>query len=431
MKKYSQLWTVGLGEEMSRLIENLSMLIGAGMDLVSALDALQSENRSYRMRTMIADIILHVEEGGAFWQALDSTRLLPEYTVALIRVGEETGCLSENLKVVVLQQQKESKFRSKIMSIMMYPAFIVTIAAVIGLGISWFILPQLANVFMRLRIELPLVTQIFIAIGNFLGAYGHIAVPAILAGLVLTMLILFVIPATKFMGQWIMFRVPGIKKLILEIEMSRMGFTLGTLLDAGIPIVQVLDSLKRATSFYNYRKFYSYLRDQVEDGKSMLEVFHDYKRVNKLVPVPAQKMLVSGEQSSLLAETALKVGEVYESKIDVTMKNVTTAMEPMLLITIWAGVSTLAIAIIMPVYGILGGINKGQEYLKNPTVVEKTEAEIIAELPSFRNETHLMAQDASHAPTSMVLGSSTEGLVFFGPSSYVPSLDGVKIDFTQ
>jgi type II secretory pathway component PulF len=283
--------------------------------------------------------------------------LLQPQVISLVRIGEETGRLSENLKAIALQEQKEEEFRSKVTSALMYPVFVFALTLIIGIGISWFILPRLATVFSSLNITLPLITKLLIGFGAFLGAYGFIVVPGGMVLLAIIFYFLFVYPKTKIVGEYIMLAMPVLKRLILEVEISRFGYIMGTLLQAGLPVVPALKSLANSSSFTFYKRFYSYLHDNIEEGNSFEKSFADFKHMNKVMPTSMQQLIISAERSGHLPETFIKIGEMYESKTEVTTKNLTVLLEPILLVIIWLGVVGVAMAVILPLYSLVGGLN--------------------------------------------------------------------------
>lgn len=346
-----------MGEEKEYFIENLAVMVSAGITINSSLDAIGREVRSRRMRRAIAQIKESLEGGSSFWKALEKSRLFPAQAISLVQIGEESGRLVENLKVIALQQKKDRIFRSKIYSAMMYPVFVLVLSLIIGLGIAWFILPKLATVFASLDVKLPLITQALINVGTFLGTYGNIAVPSFAFFLLVVVLVFFVIPKTRFMGEFILLKFPGIGKLLQESEMGRIGYIVGTLLNAGLPLVKTLAATENASSFYFYRKLYKFIRENVEEGNSFQKSFELYRKADKLIPPHVQQMIVSGEQSGHLPEIFLSIGEDFEAKSDLTAKNLTIILEPVMLIIVWLGVSFIALAVILPIYSLLGGIS--------------------------------------------------------------------------
>ena len=347
-----------VSEERDYFIENLGMLLGSGMPILSALDAIKTEMRSRSMRRVIDSVAEEIDAGSSLWRALEYTHLVPAYIVSLIRVGEETGRLTENLKVVVIQQQKEREFNSKIRSAMFYPMMVLGVTLVVGIGIAWFILPRLSRVFAELHLQLPWITRALVAVGDFLARWGSFAVPAFLAALFIVLYLLFIFSKTKFIGQGALFFIPGVKKLIREVELGRFGYIFGTLLAAGLPVVDALFALSQATAFPSYQRFYAHLKESIEQGNSFQKGFALYPKARWFIPAPIQQMVISAEQSGHLSETLVKIGEIYEGKTEATTKNLIVILEPVLLVIVWLGVVSVALAVILPIYSLIGGFKR-------------------------------------------------------------------------
>ena len=348
---------IGVGKERDFFIENLSMLVASGMPILSAIHAVTEDVRSRAMKKIIDVFAQDIESGSPLWKAFCRTGIFRDHTIALIRVGEESGTLGDNLKLIALQEAKDRSLRSKIRSAMMYPILVLVLTAVIGIGVAWFILPRLSVVFSQLRIELPSITKGLIATGTFLGAYGVIVIPLFCVVLGLVLYFIFFNPRTKHFGQTLLFAFPGVNRLLREVELARFGYLLGTLLRAGLPVTQAMDSLCNATQFLQYKRFYGFLRDSIEEGNSLQKSFAKYKQSQRLLPSTVQQLLISGEQSGNLSSTLLRIGDMFEDKTENTTKNLTVVLEPLLLIIVWIGVVSVAIAVILPIYNLIGGFN--------------------------------------------------------------------------
>lgn len=347
----------GLTKSRDEFIENLNMLMNSGMSITGAISSIAKETRNTRMKKILEEILFDIESGSAVWKALLKTELFKDYTISLIRLGEESGKFLENLKVVTLELEKNREFSSKVRSALMYPAFVLGLTGFIGVGISWFILPKLAKVFDQLNIKLPLITKLLIGFGVFLGEHGKYVVPLVVIFLGVLAYFIFVFPKTKEAGEIILFSLPGVKGLMAEVEIARFGYLLGTLLDAGLQVTQAIDSLASASSSIRYKRFYEHLRDSVDMGNSFEKSFTSYKKIDKLIPTAIQQLVISGEQSGNLHGTLLRIGQVMEEKSETTTKNLTIIMEPVLLIIVWAGVVSVAFAVILPIYSLVGGIS--------------------------------------------------------------------------
>lgn len=345
-------------DEKSGLLEDLSITLSSGMDLISALVSIKSENKSKSFRKIIGRMIEDIKNGSQLWKSVSNTKLYPGYVVSLIRIGEESGNLPENLKIVVSQLEKQNTLKSKLITALIYPTLVLSLTLVIGIGIAWFILPKLAKVFSSLKIELPLITKILIGFGLFLGKYGLVFVPLSIGFIAAIVYLLFVYSKTKFISEFLTLKLPVFKKLYQEIEITRMGYLLGTLLNAGITIIEALDSLSQATTSFAYSKFYKYLQIKVEQGNSLQTSFRLSQDSNKLFPGHIIQMISTSEQSGVLPDTFLKINEIYQEKIDDTTKNLAVLLEPILLVIVWLGVLFVAMAVILPIYSLIGGLNK-------------------------------------------------------------------------
>ncbi|MFA6588620.1 MAG: type II secretion system F family protein [Patescibacteria group bacterium] len=351
------LFGLGFSKDREYVLENLAMLLSAGMDVLSALDSLKHEIGSSKMKKILAELEFKISDGSALWRALEPSKLLPSYMLSLVRTGEESGRLTENLKVLVNQQVKDREFKSKLKSAMVYPGIVFGLTVVIGLGVAWFILPKLSVVFASLNQTMPWITKVFINFGSTLKTNGVFIVPAIIILLVFLVYILFINYKTKHLGQEVFFHFPGIRRLIQEVEISRFGFILGTLLDSGIPVIESINSLRQATTLVAYQKFYEHIKHNIEQGNSFKTSFETFKGSRRLLPSPYQQLIVSGEKSGRLSESLQYIGKIFDNKIENSSKNIAVILEPVLLVIVWLGVVAVAVAVILPIYNMLGNFN--------------------------------------------------------------------------
>lgn len=347
----------GLAKEKEYFIENLSLMMTSGISIVAALRSIQNEIKSQRLKKILAQAESDIEAGFSLGETLEKTRLLSDHTIALIKIGEESGRLAENLQLISIQEEKDRMFRSKIRSAMMYPILVMSVAGVVGIGIAWFILPKLALVFKDLKLKLPFITRALIGFGNFLGQHGAIAIPLFILAVSLIIYFIFIEKRTRKIGQVLLFHTPAIGPLMQQVELGRMGHVLGTLLDAGIPLVDALGSLAAGTTLSGYKKCYLYLQKEIEEGNTFQEAFKTFKKTKKFIPAPIQQMIVAGEQTGNLVVIFHKIGAMYETKTETTMKNVSVILEPLLLFVVWIGVVFVALAVILPIYSLIGGLN--------------------------------------------------------------------------
>jgi len=345
-------FTFGLRSEMYLFVENLSILLSTGMGLVLALSIIQKDTTSRRMKAIVSYVLDEIKKGSPFGETMGNARILPRHSLSLVKAGEATGRLAENLKVVVLQNDKERMFRSKIRSSLLYSTIVIVLTIVIGVVTAMFTLPKIASFFDNFEAELPPLTVGLIAAGRFLGEYGNIIVPFALVFLVIVLYFLFSFPKTKFIGHSILFRVPIIKNLIKQAEIARFGFILGTMLEAGMPMRESLSSMPGTTTFRNYKKFYEHMIDGVSKGKMLDECFSGYPKINMLFPSAVRQLIVAAEKSGKLSETLFRIGEMYEQRVESTAKNLPIVLEPLLIVINGIVIAVLALGIILPIYNL-------------------------------------------------------------------------------
>ncbi len=346
-------------KEQEYFIENLALLMKSAVPMVEALTSLAEAVHQPRMKKALVNMAADIEAGYNLTDALERSHLVGGQTLALVRLGESSGHLVENLQLAAQQEEKRHMFRAKIRSALLYPAFVLTLTLVVGLGVAWFLLPKLAATFGQLRVHLPLLSRVMISFGVFLKAHGLIAVPLALLVLLLIGYVIFAAPQTKWIGQRILFVLPGVGRLMREVEVAQFGYLLGTLLDAGLSVTQAMQLLARASGTLEYSKFYQYLAGSLDDGYSFKDSITRYgKKSRRLLPGAVQQMVVAGERSGSLPEVLLTVGRTYEQKADITTSNLEAIIEPVLLVIVSVGVLLVAIAVIIPIYSLVGGLNQ-------------------------------------------------------------------------
>ena len=343
--------------EKNYLVENLTLLLAAGLNPSISLATIKEEISSNKLRAIVQTIKDEVDSGISIWRAMYNANIFNAATIALIRVGEESGRLAENLKIASEHNEKNKQFHSKIKSALLYPSFVIVLAIFVAIGVAWFVLPRLSVVFSQMDTNIPTVTKLLINFGVFLRLHGLLFVSVVFLLLFLTVYFLFFNQRTNILGQKLAFTIPGFRRLIKEVEIGRFGYLLGTLLQAGIPIEDALESVAGAADFYMYKHLALFLKRNIANGNSFQKSFAAYKNLNYLVSGPLQQMIVAGERSGKLSDIFIKIGKSYEDKIELTTKNLVTILEPVFLIVVWLGVVAVAMAVILPIYSLIGSLN--------------------------------------------------------------------------
>lgn len=351
------LGNIGLGRERAHFVENIAILLNSGLTVVDALRTIALEVRVKPMKKIVSRIIDDVENGIPLWMSMDNQNFFSSYALALIRIGEESGSLSKNMEYLAIQQEKDRSLRSKVKMAMIYPSIVITITVIVTLGLAWFVLPQLVGVLLSLNAKLPLSTRIIIVIANFFKAHGIVAVP--LTGAAFFFLFLI----CRFTGlrgpvQQCIFRIPGVGTMAKSATIARFGVILGSLLRAGVPLVESIKSMAEVTDTVYYRRFYYKLASEIEVGQSFAAAFASIKDTKKLLPASVQQLIVTGEKSGRIADMLMRVAEIYERKAEDAAQRLPVVLEPMLLIFIGGLVGTIAFSIIVPIYSIVGNVGR-------------------------------------------------------------------------
>ncbi len=358
---YYQGWpylTIGFGSERDYFIENLSLLVASGMGISASLASIRKGVKNRRFKKLIVQMEEMIQSGFPLWRTFKELRFFPERVIALIKAGEESGKLPEHLSLVTIQQHKERVFSSRVRSALLYPGIVLLLAIVVAIGSAWYTLPRLTLVLQDAAetASIPITTKVLIWLGQFIASYGVWAIPALLVGLFLVVYLLFVNNKTKWLGDTLILGLPGIDKLVQGVEVSRFGFVFGALLQAGLPLRDAVASLVEGTSFVSYKNFYRYLQVELDAGQTFANAFDSYKKSGKYIPIPMQQLIVAAEQSGKLPETLLKIGQIFEEKTDVMSRDLSTVLEPMVLIIVGLIVAMVVMGVLGPIYNLAGGL---------------------------------------------------------------------------
>jgi type II secretory pathway component PulF len=344
--------SIGFGDEQDYFVENLSLLIASGMGISSALSSINVSIKGRRLKKITSEIERMVNDGTPLWKAFETTNFLSERVISLIRSGEEAGRLPEHLNLVTVQQHKEKVFNSRLKSALLYPGIVLILAFVLAVGSSWVILPKLVSIFETSSGTLPVTTKILLWLGTFLSKYGAVVAPSIIIGVLAILFFVFVFKKTKFIGDYILFGIPGVRDLIQGVELARFGYIFGVLLQAGFQVNEALESVKKGTSYYQYRKFYNHLQECISNGDTFRNALSTYKKPERFLPIPIQQLILSSEKSGRLSETFIKIGVIFEEKTEAMSRDLSTVLEPIILVVVGVIVGFVVLAIIGPIYGL-------------------------------------------------------------------------------
>jgi type IV pilus assembly protein PilC len=362
--------------------QNVALMVASGINIIEAIDKFSQEYKRPYIQELCEKFKKDIENGNSFTQTLEKYKIIPEHSLSIIKISEAAGNLPDALKMVIEQLQKEREFRAQLRSVAIYPIVVVVILIVVTLGMGLFVIPKFSEIYKSLNVELPLLTKIIIEFGSFMNLYGYIVAPLTLILMAVAVYFLFVRKSTRRYGQQLLMVIPGISTVILETEVSRMAYVLSSLLSRGFQVLEAVAILKSSTSLYKYQKYYEYLYDSINQGVSLKKCFSDYKGINKLFPLYVRQLIGTSEETGELTNIMAELNVIYAKKNELSSKNLTVILEPFLLVTIAVAVGVITIAVLLPMYNLMGNItdlaspsNKGNLQGTNQQVKEPLAAD--------------------------------------------------------
>ncbi len=343
--------------ERVMLAKQLATMIKSGIVLDEALDILISQSSAGRLRAVLADTKMRVTRGERLADAFAARPgVFSLLFVSMVRVGEASGTLEANLRYIASQLENDYELRRKVRGASAYPALVFFLTIGMGMGISYFILPKLIPLFTSFRVALPLSTIIVLALAHWVARWGAIAFPAAL--IVFLLLRLFLrSPIARPAWHRVIAYLPLFGQLSISINLARMGRTAGVLLEAGLSIVDALQITGETMQNENYRRLLFSVRRSVEGGVSLEDAFRVAGTSRRIIPPLVSRMLMVGERSGTLTQSFLSLADFFEREVDSATKNLSTILEPALILMIGAVVGMLALSIITPIYSITGSLH--------------------------------------------------------------------------
>lgn len=343
---------VSLTEKMM-FTRNLRIMITAGMALPRSLETLALQSKTKKFRRILLDVVDEITKGNGFSNSLAKhTDVFSELFVSMIRVGEEAGTLEEVLKVLTNQMEREYELRSKVKGAMIYPA--VVILAMIGIGILMLIVvvPKLAETFAELDVDLPPATRFVIFLGNFLAEKWFLAIIAVLFFLILFRLILRT-KIGKRTTDFLILRMPIISPIMKKTNSAYTVRTLSSLITSGVPITQSLEVVSGTLGNVYFQEAMIDVAEKVRKGSKLSDALRPYEG---LYPSTVIQMIEVGEETGETSTILEKLADFFEDEVTNATKNLSSVIEPVLMLIIGGVVGFFAISMIQPIYSMLGAI---------------------------------------------------------------------------
>ena len=337
-------------KEQTFFAKRMSFLVKAGVPLVECLHIIRAQTKSTTKKRVFESVIADVSSGQYLSSSLAKfKRLFGDFAINLIRVGEESGILSQNLAYLADELQKKHELQRKVIGTLVYPLFITVATLGFTALLTAYIFPKLMPIFTSLHVDLPLTTRALIAVSAYLRDWGVYTVLGIVAAVVAAFVIRNRFERVRMWGDRLLLRIPLAGSVVRAYNLTNFCRTLGLLLRSGLTLTSALQITGETTKNRVYRAFCTRLSAQVMRGEPISRGLGERP---DLYPDILTHMVAIGERTGNLSTTLTYLGEMYEDEVDGLAKGLSSSIEPVLMVVMGLIVGLIAVSIITPIYSI-------------------------------------------------------------------------------
>ncbi len=333
--------------------KNLGAMVKAGLSVSKALTTLEKQFKSKKFKGIIRDLNSDIKQGKTINASLmNHPKVFSQLFTSMVRAGEESGDISGALETVCTQMENANNLKKKVKGAMIYPAIIIIAMVVVGILMLLFIVPTLQATFADMDVELPMSTQIIIGFSSFLKDHTILFLAVIIA-LIVGFVFAFRSENGKKYFDTILLKIPLIGVIAKEVNSARTARTLSSLLTSGVDVISTFDIAKDVVQNHHYKKVLEQARDSVQKGSPVAQIFVESE---DLYPPVVGAMIEVGEETGKLPDMLLSVADFYENEVAQKTKNMSTIIEPVLMVIIGGAVGFFAVSMITPMYSVMSGI---------------------------------------------------------------------------
>ncbi len=332
---------------------NLGSMLEAGLSLSRALSVLDRQTKNKAFKKILTNLIGEINRGTTFADALAKhKKVFPPIFVAMVHAGEQSGTLADSLKVIATQMDSSYTLDRRIRGALMYPAVILVAMIIIAILMFMFVVPTLLKTFTELNVKLPLTTRIVLGISNIVQEQG-------------LLVIVIVLVLSGLIGWWsrklsgkrffhaLFLKMPVIGSLVQEINTARTARTLSSLLNSGVDVIESVNITAAVVQNVHFRSVLEKASIAIKKGELVSKTFSESGR---LYPVFFAEMLSVGEETGKTGEMLSGVAKYYEEDVSQRTKDMSTIIEPFLILVIGVAVGFFAISMIQPMYSLVDAI---------------------------------------------------------------------------
>jgi len=333
--------------------KNLGAMIEAGLSINRALSVMERQTKSKALKKVITTLIDEVSKGKELSASLQLfPNVFPSIFVSMVKAGEASGTVSESLRLSSSQMESAYLLKKKVKGAMMYPAIIICLIITVGILMLMYVVPTLSAVFKDLNTELPFATRMIIGSSDFIKENWLIAIiGAIAAGVGAYFGIRSRVGKRGL--DFTILHFPLIKGMVQEVNSARTSRTLASLLSAGVDVVLAMDITKDVVQNSYYKEVIERAKGEIQKGNPISQVFSSNEN---LYPPFVGEMMSVGEETGKLGVMLANLATFYETEVEQKTKNLSTIIEPLLMIFIGGTVGFFAYAMLTPIYSVIGNI---------------------------------------------------------------------------
>lgn len=333
--------------------KNLAVMIEAGLPITRSLSVMEKQARKEPLRKVLVDLNACIGRGEALSVAMEKhPEMFSRLFLSMVKAGEESGSLTASLRAIGNQLEKAHQLTKKIRGAMIYPIIIVCIMILITVLMLIFVVPTISGVFKEMDVQLPLMTRFIIGLSDFL---QHQYLVVVLVGLALGVGAYYLKKNARVKRSWdgFVLRIPIIGNIVKETNAARTARTLTSLLTAGVDILIAIKISGDVVQNVFYKEVLKKAEVAVEKGNPISTVF---LAEEKLYPAFVGEMASIGEETGRLSEMFSNVALYYEEGVEQKTKDLSTVVEPFLMVFIGIAVGFFAVSMLSPIYSLVDAI---------------------------------------------------------------------------
>ncbi len=333
--------------------KNLGSMISAGLPVAKSLSVIGKQIKNKYFKNVISNLEASIRKGKTLSESCkEYSEIFSPLFISMSKAGEESGTLSDSLRIIGDQMESMYKLKKKIKGAMIYPGIILTVMVIIGILMLVFVVPSITAVFKDLKVELPFSTRILIGSSDLIKNHFIIFIEMVIAAYFFVFFSLRTRIGKKI-ADFVLLHLPTVGLMIKETNSARMTRTLSSLLSSGVPYSEAILITSEVIQNNYYKKMLQEARVKVEKGENVSSVFLNNE---KLCPIFVGEMMGVGEETGEMPKMLLEVAIYYENSIDQKTKDMSAIIEPVLMVCIGLFVGFFAFSMIKPIYSVMNTI---------------------------------------------------------------------------